>query len=377
VHATHPASLDSAALSRRLSELAGHEREVQVEFLLHLAEYDLRRAWLEAGYGSLWDYVRSLHYREGATHRRIKAMRLLRRLPQLAEALRDGRICLTTAALLEPVMNAENAADLLARAGFKSKSEVEHLVVSLQPRTAPKDGVRRLPERREAPSAAALPLAPPAPEPSQASEPAAPASAPADSVPAPVPEPRATIRPVAEDTYSIHVKVDAAFKRELEELKKLLSHKVPNGDLVAVLREAIQCAIQKHGKRKGAVEPARKPKSPRPPMPKSGPGARDAIPAEVKRRVWERDQGCCAWVGPDGRRCGSTWMLEFDHIDPFALGGPSTFENVRVACKPHNGFHAEQTFGRAHMARFRREPEPRTGEDAAARGSGPKSGASG
>jgi hypothetical protein len=30
VHATSPASLDSAALSRRLSELAGHEREVQV-----------------------------------------------------------------------------------------------------------------------------------------------------------------------------------------------------------------------------------------------------------------------------------------------------------------------------------------------------------
>jgi len=178
---------------------------------------------------------------------------------------------------------------------------------------------------------------------------------------------------VAEDTYSIHVKVDAAFKRELEELKKLLSHKVPNGDLVAVLREAIQCAIQKHGKRKGAVEPARKPKSPRPPTPRSGPAARDTIPAEVKRQVWERDQGRCAWIGPDGRRCGSTFMLEFDHIEPAALGGASTVDNVRVACRPHNWFHAEQTFGRAHMARFRRE-EPRAGESTSARGSRRKSG---
>jgi hypothetical protein len=36
---TTPASLDSTALSRRLGELAGHERKVQAEFLLHLEEY--------------------------------------------------------------------------------------------------------------------------------------------------------------------------------------------------------------------------------------------------------------------------------------------------------------------------------------------------
>jgi len=93
----------------------------------------------------------------------------------------------------------------------------------------------------------------------------------------------------------------------------------------------------------------------------------------VKRQVWERDQGRCAWIGPDGRRCGSTFMLEFDHIEPAALGGASTVDNVRVACRPHNWFHAEQTFGRAHMARFRRE-EPRAGESTSARGSRRKSG---
>src|SRR5689334_17374962 len=57
MHASAPSSLDSAALARRLGELAGHEREVQVEFLLHLAEFDTRRAWAEAGYTSLWDYL--------------------------------------------------------------------------------------------------------------------------------------------------------------------------------------------------------------------------------------------------------------------------------------------------------------------------------
>ncbi|HYS81677.1 MAG TPA: HNH endonuclease, partial [Anaeromyxobacteraceae bacterium] len=54
MHYSAPSSLDSAALARRLGELAGCEREVQVEFLLHLAEFDTRRAWAEAGHRSLW-----------------------------------------------------------------------------------------------------------------------------------------------------------------------------------------------------------------------------------------------------------------------------------------------------------------------------------
>ncbi len=85
-----PSSLDSATLSRRLGELAGRQREVQVEFLLHLAEFDARRAWAEAGHRSLWDYLlRVLHLREGAAFRRIAAMRVVRRLPVVAEALRE------------------------------------------------------------------------------------------------------------------------------------------------------------------------------------------------------------------------------------------------------------------------------------------------
>ena len=46
-------SLDPRTLARRLGELAGDERKVQVEFLQHLAEFDRRRAYLELGYGSL------------------------------------------------------------------------------------------------------------------------------------------------------------------------------------------------------------------------------------------------------------------------------------------------------------------------------------
>ncbi len=47
-----------------------------------------------------------------------------------------------------------------------------------------------------------------------------------------------------------------------------------------------------------------------------------SIPAAVKREVWRRDQGCCTFVDRDsGRRCGSRFCLEMDHIVPVAVGG--------------------------------------------------------
>ncbi|HET9554630.1 MAG TPA: HNH endonuclease signature motif containing protein [Anaeromyxobacteraceae bacterium] len=378
--ATAPALLADAALAHRLAELAGDERAVQVEFLHHLAEYDRREAWLAAGYGSLWAYCRNaLHLREGAAWRRIQAMRALRRLPDLAAPLRDGRLCLTTVALLDPILTEANAAELVSRTAYKSKAEVEQFVVALRPRAAPKDGVRRLPERDATATALVLPSPEPASSPGVSSSSpellALRAPAPETLVPAPASATtRPTVRPVAAETWSLRVTVDAAFKEELDRLTELLSHKVPGGDLAAVLREAVQCAIEKHGKRRGAVGPVRKPTKKAPASPPASPPAstpasaeREHVPAEVRRQVWKRDGGCCAWIGPDGHRCGSRWRLEVDHIVAAALGGPATAENLRLTCARHNRLHAEQAFGREFMDQFRREPQ--TGESAPPGGS--------
>ena len=372
MHATTPSSLDSAALTRRLGELAGNERHVLVDFLLHLEEFDRRRAYLEEGYDSLWAFCqRALLLRSGPTALRITAMRALRRFPVLAGPLRAGQLCLTTLRLLEPILTDENVAELIARASFMSKGDVERLVVSLQPRSAPRDGVRKLPDRPQAsadesaaapPLAAALPLLarPSQPDATCGAIPAPRADA-AASVPARAAAARPTVEPVAEDAYSIRVTVDAAFKAELDQLKALLSHKIPSGELRAVLREAVRCAIEAHGKRRGAVEPKKK----RAPAPSSadGPSRRErtAIPAELRRQVWKRDEGRCTWRGPDGRRCESTWRLEVDHVHPAALGGPATLDGLRLLSKGHNLLYAEQTYGRAHMAQFRRG-QPRTGK---------------
>jgi membrane protein involved in colicin uptake len=61
--------------------------------------------------------------------------------------------------------------------------------------------------------------------------------------------------------------------------------------------------------------------------------------------VWERDGGRCTFVSESGKRCGSNRFLELDHVQPVACGGLSTVENLRVVCRAHNQYAAEQVFG--------------------------------
>ena len=63
------------------------------------------------------------------------------------------------------------------------------------------------------------------------------------------------------------------------------------------------------------------------------------IPVPVRREVWRRDGGCCSYVDPhSGRRCGSRFLLELDHIIPYALGGSAEPGNLRLHCAAHHRF---------------------------------------
>ncbi len=64
---------------------------------------------------------------------------------------------------------------------------------------------------------------------------------------------------------------------------------------------------------------------------------RRAIPAAVRRQVWERDGGCCSYADRgSGRRCGSRHLLEIDHVVPYALGGSAEPDNLRLLCAAHH-----------------------------------------
>lgn len=59
--------------------------------------------------------------------------------------------------------------------------------------------------------------------------------------------------------------------------------------------------------------------------PAASPSTTRKIPNTIKKEVYERDGGRCT-------KCQSTFKLEYDHINPFAMGGESTLANLRLLC---------------------------------------------
>jgi hypothetical protein len=114
---------------------------------------------------------------------------------------------------------------------------------------------------------------------------------------------------------------------------------LPSGNETEVLDRALTLLIDNLERRRFA-------QASRPREPTSGPtsGLSRYIPAHVRRAVWKRDGGQCAFVGSEGR-CGETAFLEFHHVEAFALGGAATVENISVRCRAHNGYEARVLFG--------------------------------
>jgi hypothetical protein len=127
----------------------------------------------------------------------------------------------------------------------------------------------------------------------------------------------------------------------------LALHAEPTGDVAAILDRALTLLIDHLDRRRfGRVE------SPRTSDEESAVSGRH-IPAAVKREVVQRDQGRCAFVGSEGR-CEETAFLEFHHVDPYALGGGATVQNIELRCQAHNQYEARQYFG-ASLVRERPE----------------------
>jgi hypothetical protein len=115
-----------------------------------------------------------------------------------------------------------------------------------------------------------------------------------------------------------------------------------------VLDRALDALIEKLEKRKfGATDKPRKigrqSKNPR------------HISARVRQAVHQRDGGRCTFVAENGHRCEARRFLEFDHVLEVARGGQSTVGNLRLRCRTHNQFTAEQTYGPDLMQAKREE----------------------
>ena len=158
----------------------------------------------------------------------------------------------------------------------------------------------------------------------------------------PQPSP-ASIAPLAPERYRIQLTVSRETHDKFRRAQALLRHAVPSGDAAEIFDRAVTLLVdQLERQRFAQTERAR--------ATKPSPGPSRHIPAAVRRAVWRRDGGCCAFVGTEGR-CGERAFLEFHHVEPYAVGGAATEENIELRCRAHNVYEARLFFGAMSSAK--------------------------
>lgn len=431
-------------LLRRVRALAVREYAATARLVAHLAEVDARRLYLGEGYASLYLFcVLGLKLSEHAAYGRIRAARIVRRFPRILDELSAGNLTLTAIVLLTPHLTGLNHLELMRAARGKTRREIEEMLAARQPLPPANDLVRRLSRMEESlgtrtGAAECLPLilpdagegradgwdAPPgqcrlgeagghgnpgienaviqraghlpdglpagssgfpdagtAPQSANVSAPPTRPSSP--------PPPPARLSPLDAAVYRVQFTARAETYRRLIQVRELMRHQVPDGDLATIFDRALGLLYQALARRKFALVMGGKGAPVVPPTPPGAAGERDGvaaasapgaapageragavspprpagaamgspaasplapgtfrlvppderrryIPATVRRVVWLRDGGRCTFTSAAGLRCVERGKLEFHHRVPYARGGPATPGNLELRCRAHN-----------------------------------------
>jgi len=336
--------LSDDELVAEAKRLAHGEREATVRLITCLAELDARRLYLGAGFSSLFTYCTEvLRLSEHEAFHRITAARTARRFPVLLRMLTEGSLNLTTVRLLAPHLDEDNQEELRSAASGKSRRELEELLARRFPQPDVASSIRKLPGPRPTPAPSVMPSEPgPA-----AARPPNPGESLSPLTSAPIPSsqlrPRTLVTPIAPDRFQMTVAVGAETREKLLLARDLLRHTIPSGDMAAIIDRALTALLRDLVREKvAAIEHPRSSRGPAGP-----PSGSRHVPAAVKRAVWVRDLGRCAFVSERGRRCNERGFVEFHHVHPYAAGGPATPENIQLRCRAHNGYEADLFFGPA------------------------------
>ena len=335
----------------RIAALAGKEREATVELVAHLAELDTRASLYAAqGCGSLFTYCTEvLKLSEDAACNRIYAARACRRFPVIVDALASGALSLTTVRMLNPHLTPDNHEAVLARASGRSRREIEALVAELAPRPDLPSSVRKLPGVTPLAPTPLSTTAPPVAGKETRAEAASESALPIGSPALPPPARRPIIETTSPERYRVQFTIGKESHDKLRRVQALLRREIPDGDPGAIFDRAIALLLERVEKEKlGAAAKPRAPRAIRPgadSQVSSGRLTSRHTPSQVKRSAWRRDGGQCAFVSKEGRRCTERVFLEFHHVRPYALGGPTSTQNISLRCRRHNQYGAELVFG--------------------------------
>ena len=361
--------LDADVLLRETTEFTKQERWVTARLLVRLAAVEKRELYAPCGYSSMWEYcLGELQMSEESAGRRLWASRKCRDFPALFDALADGRLHMTAIHTLAPHLRTDNVDELVAAATGRTKAQLLDWLARRFPRPAVPTIIRQVGSPTWPPSPTFTPASPCASPTaaaggliqvasddhghdshSLASVPVPSSAKDSRAMQVPLRE-RANVDPLNADQVKVQFTMSRRVLAKMQRAQDLLGHQVARDDLAGLLEKLLDMALPALEKKKFAA--TERPRAPREAASAhlGEPAANSrTIPAQVKREVWKRDGGRCTFMSATGRRCACTRGLEYDHVQPVALGGGSTAENVRILCRKHNQLEAERRFGAAFM----------------------------
>jgi len=262
------------------------ERNSTLRVIAFVEEINFRRLHLKRGYSSLHQYlVKVLKYSDGCASRRINAMRLVQELPETRKSIENGSLNLTTASQIQLVIEKKKSKneplaknekiDLFLKLEGKSSREVERTIAEICPEV-----IKRTESQRY----------------------------------------------VGNNKVQKTLIISEELHEKIEKLKSLKGHE--KKDFIVILEELVDHELKR-------IDPmtrinSRKQAAPAQELSKNH---SRYVSARDKSEVWKTHEGRCAFKDLlTGKRCEATRYLEIDHIVPFALGGLTTKDNLRLLC---------------------------------------------
>jgi hypothetical protein len=313
-------SMTVTEMNFHLLGLVRNERKLTLEIISIISLFERCGGYLKMGYSSMHQYLtRALGYSDDQAYRRLKAARLLHQVPAVAEKLKEGSLNLTQ--ISEAQKSFERAQkETQAPVQIEKKLEILDSIANtnnFQTRALLSEELNLKPDEGE------------------------------------------RVKPQSNKTVRLEITLTQEQFNKLNEIKSLLSHKIPSQNTADVLNVLFEQFLKKHeltSKRteetktediqlKSTQEREGKPLPPKvekASLPVQADKRSRYISAPIRRHLYQRASGCCEHRDQNGVRCSSRYQLEFDHIVPFALNGSNETENIRVVCSRHNSYLASQ-----------------------------------
>jgi hypothetical protein len=294
------------------TELFTKEKKIDNAILILLSEIQNRRIYAVLGFSSLFEMlVKHFNLSESSAYQRISLIKLIQDVPVAKSALVEDRASMSNLVLASSFINEQNKNS--KKMTVEEKTNVIEIVKT-----------KSYKEAKEV-----LALLNPQPV---------------------IAKDKSII--ISKTQTNLHFTIDNELQKKLDHIKNLISHKNAKPSMNELLAIMADITIEQLEKKKGINKKVHtsskhcvtiKPNQNDPP---SHLKIRSRyISKNVRREVYQKAQGQCEYVSPEGNRCQCRKFLQYEHTTPFSKGGLNNIATLVLFCSEHNALRAKQEFG--------------------------------